>query len=840
MTASSARLEQLRAAFRGRYDIDRPVGEGGMAVVWLAQDVKHDRRVAVKILRRELGLSLGAERFAREIAIAAKLNHPNIVGVIDSGVIDAGDVQLPYYVMPLVEGPSLRDLLEREGPMSVDEALRLAAEVADALDFAHARGVVHRDVKPGNILIQAGHALVADFGIARAIDVAGRAGAALTTESVVGTPIYMSPEQCRGDEQIDGRSDIYSLGCVLYEMLAGAPPFEAHTPQAVSLAHCSAPVPPLEARRPGLPVSVQALVAKALEKAPAARFSTAGELQRELERVRTRTSAPTQAMPRITARARWTWLAIGAAALVLLAVLATRVLSPGAGAPVPPVDGSIIVLGGFRDRSGTLPGEGDRLNDQLRQELQQVPGLRVVDASDQPDLPPDSLERRYRADWVVKGALDRSADSVGLVVRVLDARSGLELGGAELWRPEVGALRRDAVLLSPASPFGVIRRTLYAQLQSQRLVRLERDSGVLESRRRAQGMNRSAQTAFYELGPTRALAQFALADSLLAEAQRRNPASVLLAIDRAALAEDMAVFAASGRQRFPDSTALPLPATFLKRGIGFADQVVARAPTLADGWLQRARLMELLLDFEPDSSLIPRVLADFRQANKLDPNRPSVWLAQSGIESRVGDLRSALYSVRRAEEVDFLHSQGAMLPYRRFELELELERYDSALVACLRGADQFPDNPLFRVCGPIVAGHRSSDARDAVRALRLGDSLMRLEQVELPPTAPMELHLLAAAILWRAGLADSGERVYTRVTRSWGGNVDPSILAEAAYARMVRGDMDSALALTARAVRAQPAAATSFLQRPRYAPLRREPGFGAATQGIPPAELVPR
>src|SRR6187402_202734 len=184
MTASS-RLLQLKTALQGRYDIDRPVGEGGMAVVWLAHDVKHDRRVALKILRRELSLSLGAERFAREIAIAAKLNHPNIVGVIDSGVVETGDVQLPYYVMPLVEGPSLRDLLEREGPMSVDEALRLAAEVADALDFAHARGVVHRDVKPGNILIQAGHAVVADFGIARAIDAAGRAGAALTTESVV-------------------------------------------------------------------------------------------------------------------------------------------------------------------------------------------------------------------------------------------------------------------------------------------------------------------------------------------------------------------------------------------------------------------------------------------------------------------------------------------------------------------------------------------------------------------------------------------------------------------------------------------------------------------------------
>jgi len=834
--AASNRLDQLRSALKDRYAIDRPLGEGGMAVVWLAHDLKHDRRVAVKILRRELSLSIGAARFAREIAIAAKLNHPNIVGVLDSGVIEVGGTQLPYYVMPLVEGPSLRDLLERDGPMSVDEALRYCAEVADALDFAHARGVVHRDVKPGNILLQAGHAVVADFGIARAIDVAGGGPSAMTTESVVGTPIYMSPEQCRGDGQVDGRSDIYSLGCVLYEMLGGAPPFEANTPQAVSVAHCSLPVPPLVERRPGLPVAVQNVVAKTLEKSPSARFATAGELRRELERVRTRTSAPTETLARVLPPRRWPRRVGVAVVLLLAAGAATRVLSRRAKPSVSALESSVLVIGGFRDRGGTLGETGARLADQLRQELQQVPALRVVDVSDQPELPTDSLQRRYAADWIVKGVLDRSGDSVGFVVRMVDAHSGRELGGTDLWRRDPAVLARDAALLSRTSPFGVVRATLGTQLRDRRLTRLERDTNVLALRGRAQEMMHSAETAYYELGPTRGLAQLTVADSLLADAQRIEPASILVPIERARLAETMAIFAAAGRQRFPDSTGIESPASFFRVGITFAERVIAQAPTLADGWLLRARLTDRLLGFEVDSALIPRVLADLRQANKLDPTRPQVWLDQSSIESRIGDLRAALYSVRRAEDADVLHALGPDAPYRRFELELDMERFDSALAVCRRGTEQYPDSPLFRVCESQLAGRRSAAPADATRALRLADSLDRMELVELPPGMPTELRLHAAAILWRAGLADSGERVYSRLADAWGPNVDPTVFLDAAYARMVRGDADSALTLAARAVRGRQATATTFMTLPRYAQLRTEPGFADAMQGIPPSE----
>ena len=226
-------LEQLRIALDDRYAIERELGRGGMAAVYLAEDLKHHRKVAVKVLRSDLGIALGAERFLREIEIAATLNHPHILAVHDSG--EAAGIL--YYVMPYVEGKSLRDRLRRDMRLPLEEALQIAREVADALGYAHHRGVIHRDIKPENILLQAGHAVVADFGIARAITTAaGTRGAALTQPGVaIGTPDYMSPEQAAGERELDGRCDQYALACVLYEMLAGQPPFTGPTVEIVLL-----------------------------------------------------------------------------------------------------------------------------------------------------------------------------------------------------------------------------------------------------------------------------------------------------------------------------------------------------------------------------------------------------------------------------------------------------------------------------------------------------------------------------------------------------------------------------------------------------------------------------
>jgi serine/threonine protein kinase/Flp pilus assembly protein TadD len=270
--------DALTDALHDRYRLERELGGGGMATVYLAHDLKHDRLVALKVLRPDFAASLGADRFLREIKVVARLHHPHIVPLYDSG--QAGTHL--YYVMPYVEGESLRQRLEREKQLPVDDALRIVRAVAGALDYAHRHQVVHRDIKPENVMLHEGEALVTDFGIAKAISVAG--GETLTQAGMaVGTPAYMSPEQAAGETDPDGRSDVYSLGCVLYEMLAGTPPFTGPTAQIVISKRFTEPVPALRAARPLVPEALELVVTKALARTPADRFASAAQFARALE-----------------------------------------------------------------------------------------------------------------------------------------------------------------------------------------------------------------------------------------------------------------------------------------------------------------------------------------------------------------------------------------------------------------------------------------------------------------------------------------------------------------------------------------------------------------------------
>lgn len=280
----------------GGYRIDRELGRGGMAVVYLAHDLRHDRPVALKVLRPEVAQALGPARFAREIQIAAQVHHPNILPLYDSGA-ENGTL---YYVMPYVAGGTLRDRLRREGPLPVAEAIAIAGVVAEALDAAHRQGVVHRDIKPENILIDAGRPLVADFGIARLIGATGATGIS-TSGLVLGTPGYMSPEQLSGAPTIDGRSDVYSLGCVLYEMLAGEPPFTGPTVQAVASRHLHERIPSLSLVRPGVPKQLEQVVQQALAKLPVDRFATAGAFRDALESGVARAARPATRRRRLVA-----------------------------------------------------------------------------------------------------------------------------------------------------------------------------------------------------------------------------------------------------------------------------------------------------------------------------------------------------------------------------------------------------------------------------------------------------------------------------------------------------------------------------------------------------------
>jgi eukaryotic-like serine/threonine-protein kinase len=265
-------LERIGSVLAERYVLERELGRGGMATVYLGRDLKHARQVAVKLLRPELAAALGPDRFLREIAFASRLTHPHILPLHDSGDADG----LLYYVMPFVAGESLRERLQREGPLPLEEVVRIAGEVAEALDFAHAQGIVHRDVKPGNILLEDGHAVVADFGIAKAITSAG--GEETTSAGLaMGTPAYMSPEQIVARDPIDGRADLYSLACVVYEMLTGRPPFSAATAQGLAARHLADVPPALRTVVPSVPEASERAVQTALEKLAEHRFATARE-----------------------------------------------------------------------------------------------------------------------------------------------------------------------------------------------------------------------------------------------------------------------------------------------------------------------------------------------------------------------------------------------------------------------------------------------------------------------------------------------------------------------------------------------------------------------------------
>ena len=271
-------LVRLKAALTARYAFERELGQGGMAFVYLARDLKHRRAVAVKVLRPELAAALGPERFLREIEIAARLTHPHVLPLYDSGEAEG----VLYYVMPYVEGESLRDRLDREKQLPLEDGLRIAGEVASALAYAHSHDVVHRDIKPENILLAGGEAFVADFGIARAVTAA--ADERLTATGIaVGTPAYMSPEQAAGDRALDGRSDIYSLACVLYEMLAGQPPFTGPSTATIVHQHLTAPPPLVTRIRPAVPAAVARVIERALAKTPADRFAAAQQFAWELE-----------------------------------------------------------------------------------------------------------------------------------------------------------------------------------------------------------------------------------------------------------------------------------------------------------------------------------------------------------------------------------------------------------------------------------------------------------------------------------------------------------------------------------------------------------------------------
>lgn len=442
---------RLTAALAGRYAIEHELGRGGMAVVYLARDLKHDRLVAIKVLRPELGAAIGSERFAREIRVLARLQHPHILPLLDSGTVGAeGNASTPYYVMPFVEGESLGDRLHRERRLPLEEALRLAHSIAGALAYAHAHGVVHRDIKPENILLSGGQPMLADFGIARALSVAG--GERLTeTGLALGTPQYMCPEQAAGTRSVDARADVYALGCVLYEMVSGEPPYSGPTAQAVITKHLTEPVPPLRTTGEVVPEGVARAVATALAKTPDERFPTIETFARTLSNAM---------RPAPSARGRRTLPWWAAAGIVAVAGAALGIRAWRSGAEVSgSASTSVMAVLPFRPsgEDTALSRLGRDLVFTLSAELDGLGDTRTVDphtvlAQTHEDGPTTraegaALARRLGAGSSIQGSLVREGDFVRLDVVVLstDSLAGPLARGFVTGQPDSVAALSDSI-----------------------------------------------------------------------------------------------------------------------------------------------------------------------------------------------------------------------------------------------------------------------------------------------------------------------------------------------------------------------------------------------------------
>jgi eukaryotic-like serine/threonine-protein kinase len=426
--------EILDSEISGSYTIERELGGGGMSRVFLANEKTLDRRVVVKVLPEDVAAGISADRFRREIQLAAKLQHPNIVPVLAAGEV----LGRPYFTMPYIEGESLRQKLDREGELPLAESVRLLRQVASALAYAHKHGIVHRDIKPDNVMIGEDYALVTDFGVAKALKasaVGPDTPSATTTGVAIGTPAYMAPEQAVADPNVDHRADIYSFGILAYEILTGFTPFSGRTTQAILAAHVVEPPHPIQQRRPNLPPAISDLVMRCLEKRPADRPQTAGDLLQMLQQVdESFISGPARASTTSPVKSRKWYAGAATAALILIALAGYRLLNRESSSATGDQIQSIAVLP-LVNVGGTNSDEyfSDGMSDELANALSKIPGLRVASRTSsytfkgRKDVDVGEIGRRLNVQAVLEGTVRRAGGRLRVTGQLTSTKDGLSL-----------------------------------------------------------------------------------------------------------------------------------------------------------------------------------------------------------------------------------------------------------------------------------------------------------------------------------------------------------------------------------------------------------------------------
>jgi len=803
----------------GRYTIEREIGRGGMSIVFLAYDPTLDRRVAIKVLRPELAATLGPDRFLAEIKVAARLKHPYILKLHE-----AGDARgLLFYSMPYVEGETLRQRLARERTLPVAEALRIAQEVAEALDHAHRQNVIHRDIKPENILFEEHHALVSDFGIAKAII---EAGDRRTVPGIVlGTLDYMSPEQEQGRAELDGRTDIYSLGLVLYEMLIG------ETPGPDSA------VDSLTGRRPDVPVAVVRMLRTALARDPANRFSSAAEFVTALETL-------TQARPVNAKRRRWSIVA-ATVGVIAVALILWAVRRPGVTAPLDPTHIAVLYFDDISPDS-SLRTVAAGLTEDLIDQLAQVPALRVTSPNGVRfyrgrTVRPDSLARVLNSGTIVSGSVTRSRGVLRASVRLIDGTTGQVLHTRQVMRPygELFAFQ-DTITVDIA--------TFLRQRIGEAVVLRERRVGTAsvaawETVRQADALREDAREAVRSGDDTRAGKLLSRADSLYARARVLDRRWAIPYVGRArvalAFAEQLAERRAGDVAR--NAATRPLPETpryedeWARAGVIEAERALALGSMNAEALEVRGSLRYFwwLNGYDSTDVSLRDAEDDLRTAVAAKASLARGWAKLSGLLRFTGRFADAEEAASRALDADAFLLEARPVYATLYYAALNLEHYADARTWCARARNRFPNDLEFAHCELRTLGWSGRGGSAIARGWRIVDSLDAAAPANTG-TYPAERRLLIAMLYARSGDADSAGALLA-ASRNMSGQDSTAawfLLAEARI-RLLLGERQPALQLLLRTVAANPQLRNYIARAAWFAPLRREPEFvrimGAST-----------
>jgi eukaryotic-like serine/threonine-protein kinase len=818
-TTSNISLSTLQNALAGRYAFERELGRGGMATVYLARDLTHNRYVAVKVLLPELAVTLGMERFLREIDVGTALQHPRIVGVLDSGSADG----VLYYVMPFVEGQSLRDRLNREKQLPVEDTITIAQQVADALAYAHSKGVIHRDIKPENILLDSSGAMVADFGIARAVSVAG--GETLTkTGMAVGTPTYMSPEQAMGSKDVTPESDIYSLACVVYEMLAGQPPFTGPTAMALLARHSLDNVPSLKIVRGTVPDAVEDAIVRAMAKVPADRFRSAtdfsaaltdnvGAARRRQDSLKAKAiAAETVERPALGKRSK-TPIIIGAAAAVVLAAgggwfaLRGRTATPPAGLAGDFAKKNIAVMY-FDDRSPKkeLGYLADGLTESLIDELSAVPQLKVASRNGSATfkgkaVPSDSIARTLKVGTVVTGTVEPSGDGkVRVIVRVDDAQTGSQIDKTQIEQPLGNSLALQDTIARQVSLF--LRRRVGQEIQALTSKIGTNNAAAWEALQRARQTVAEVDALVASRAIPEAKAKVVEADSALAKVEGMDGNWRTPIIERGWLAYTAALrIIRSG----PDY------AKTIDGGLAQADQALKLAPNNPEALELRGALhyLQWLTNLAPNPDAATALLTSAEQ----DLTAATTGVAQparaynllSHLRINKGQLPEAKLAAENAYRLDpFLTNVDATI-LRLFLASLDMQMSEEAQKWCTELRTRFPQSYRSVECKLwLYALPDDYKKPNMAEVWKTYDEYVKASPANLQEFDKLKGKMMVGIAYLRAGMPDSAKAI--AASAQGDPQVDPrgETVNLAAIIYSQAGDKDKALSLVSRWFAANP------------------------------------